>query len=171
MKPFSVRPCIRRDKSLKNGKYPIYLWVRVMGEAIRVPSGYEIEESLWDNKEKLPKKNPLRTVIGNIKSDLETLLLTEQGMGGDLSLQLVRDYFGGKKKIKPENGSFYDYYLEFVEDKKKSGKDDDTIRIYNNTYTMLKEFAPKLRICDVNFLTLSGHQVEKQIINFAIIWE
>ncbi|MFR0677931.1 tyrosine-type recombinase/integrase [Dysgonomonas mossii] len=150
MKPFSVRPCIRKDKLLKDGKYPIYLWVRVMGEAIRVPSGYEIEESLWDNKAKLPKKNPLRTVIGNIKSDLETFLLTEQGMGGELSLNLVRDYFGGKKKIKPENGSFYDYYLEFVEDKKKAGKDDDTIRIYNNTYVMLKEFAPKLKICDIN---------------------
>jgi hypothetical protein len=100
MKPFSVRPCIRKDKLLKDGKYPIYLWVRVMGEAIRVPSGYEIEENLWDNKAKLPKKNPLRTVIGNIKSDLETFLLTEQGMGGELSLNLVRDYFGGKKKIK-----------------------------------------------------------------------
>lgn len=71
-------------------------------------------------------------------------------MGGELSIQLVRDYFGGKKKVKPENESFYDYYLEFVEEKKRAGKDADTIRIYNNTYTMLKEFAPKLKICDVN---------------------
>jgi hypothetical protein len=30
-------------------------------------------------------------------------------MGGELSIQFVKDYFGGKKKIKPENGSFYDY--------------------------------------------------------------
>lgn len=150
MKPFSVYPCIRLDKPLKNGNFPIYLRVMVMGEETRVPTGYEIEKSLWDSKAKLPKKNPLRTVIGNIKSDLETHLLTEQGMGGELSLQLVRDYFGGKKKVKPENGSFYDYYLEFVEEKKRAGKDADTIRIYNNTYTMLKEFSPKLKICDVN---------------------
>jgi len=150
MKPFSVYPIIRLDKPLKNGNYPIYLRVMVMGQETKIPTGYEIEKNLWDSKTKLPKKNPLRTVIGNIKSDLETHLLTEQGMGGELSIQLVRDYFGGKKKIKPENGSFYDYYLEFVEEKKKEGKDDDTIRIYNNTYTMLKEFAPKLKISDVN---------------------
>lgn len=150
MKPYSVYPCIRLDKPLKNGNYPIYLRVMVMGQETKIPTGYEIEKSLWDSKAKLPKKNPLRTVIGNIKSDLETHLLTEQGMGGDLSIQLVKDYFGGKKKVKPENGSFYDYYLEFVEEKKRAGKDADTIRIYNNTYTMLKEFAPKLKICDVN---------------------
>lgn len=150
MKPFSVYPTLRLDKPLKNGNYPIYFRVMVMGQETKIPTGYEIEKSLWDSKAKLSKKNPLRTVIGNIKSDLETYLLTEQGMGGELSIQLVKDFFGGKKKVKPENGSFYDYYLEFVEEKKKAGKDSDTIRIYNNTYTMLKEFAPKLRICDVN---------------------
>ncbi len=101
MKPFSVYPCIRLDKPLKNGNYPIYLRVMVMGQETKIPTGYEIEKSLWDTKAKLPKKNPLRTVIGNIKSDLETYLFTEQGMGGELSLNLIRDYFGGKKKIKP----------------------------------------------------------------------
>jgi integrase len=121
-----------------------------MGEETKIPTGYEIEKNLWDCKAKLPKKNPFRTVVGNLKSDLETYLLTEKGMGGELSIQLVKDYFGGKKRIKPENGSFYDYYLEFVEKKKNEGKDDDTIRIYTNTYNMLKEFAPKLKICEVN---------------------
>lgn len=150
MKPFSVYPTLRLDKPLKNGNYPIYLRVMVMGQETKIPTGYEIEKNLWDSKAKLPKKNPLRTVIGNIKSDLETHLLTEQGMGGDISIQLVKDYFGGKKKVKPENTSFFDYYIEFVERKKKEGKDDDTIRIYNNTFNMLKEFAPKLKISDIN---------------------
>lgn len=150
MKPFSVYPCLRLDKPLKNGNYPIYFRIMVMGEETKIPTGYEIDKNLWDGKSKLPKKNPLRTVIGKIKINLETHLLTEQSMGGEISLQLVKDYFGGKKKIKPENASFFDYFLEFVESKKKEGKDDDTIRIYNNTHTILKEFTPKLKICDVN---------------------
>lgn len=150
MKPFSVNPCLRLDKPLKNGNYPIYFRVMVMGEESKIPTGFEIDKNLWDIKSKLPKKTPLRTVIGNLKSDLETHLLTEMGMGGEISIQLVKDFFSGKKKIKPENDSFYDYYTEFVGYKKKEGKDDDTIRIYNNTLAILKDFSPKLRICDVN---------------------
>ena len=150
MKPFSVYPCLRLDKPLKNGNYPIYLRVTVIGEETKIPTGYEIDKNLWDTKSKLPKKNPLRTVIGKIKIDLETHLLTEQSLGGELSIQLVKDYFRNKKRIKPENTSFLDYFLDFIESKKKEGKDEDTIRIYNNTHKRLKEFSPKLKICDVN---------------------
>lgn len=150
MKPFSVYPCLRLDKPLKNGNYPIYLRVTVIGEETKIPTGYEIDKNLWDTKSKLPKKNPLRTVIGKIKIDLETHLLTEQSLGGELSIQLVKDYFRNKKRIKPENTSFLDYFLDFIESKKKEGKDEDTIRIYNNTHNILKEFSPKLKICDVN---------------------
>ena len=60
----------------------------------------------------------------------------------------MKDFFAGKK-IKPEHESFYDYYLKFVEDKKNEGKAQDTIRIYNGTYKILKEFAPELKISDV----------------------
>lgn len=84
-----------------------------MGQETQIPTGYEIGKDLWDNKAKLPKKNPLRAVIGNIKSNLETYPLTEQGMGGELSIELVKDYWDGKKKVKPENTSFYDYCFEF----------------------------------------------------------
>lgn len=150
MKSFSIHPCIRADKPLKHGKYPIYFRVMVMGEETKIPIGYETEKNLWDNKSQLPKKNPLRTLIQNKKTELENYLLTEQATGGELSIQMVKDYFGGKRKIKPENGSFYEYYEEFVDNKKKEGKDTDTIRIYEGTCKMLKEFAPKLKICDVN---------------------
>lgn len=149
MKPYSIHPALKYE-SLKNGNHSIQLRIMVKGENIKVTTGYHISKNLWDNKAQLPKNNPLRTVISKMVTDLETHLLTEQATGGELSIQLIKDYFGGKKKIKPENGSFYDYYLEFVENKKKEGKDADTIRIYNNTYAMLKEFSPKLRICDIN---------------------
>lgn len=112
-----------------------------MGQETKIPTGYKIEKSLWDCKAKLPKKNPLRTIIGNIKSDLENRLQIVLGMGGELSLQLVKDYFGDTMKVKPENVLFYYYYLEFVKEKVIAGKDTDTIRINKNIYVMLKEFA------------------------------
>lgn len=150
MKPFSVRACIRTDKpALKNGKYPIYLRVRVSGSETKIPTGYEVEKSLWDSKLQLPKKNPLQNVLKKEIDSLETYLLTEQSTGGEISINLVKDFFAGKKKIKPEHESFYDYYLKFVEDKKAEGKAHDTIRIYNGTYKILKEFAPKLKISDI----------------------
>lgn len=98
MKPFSVNPCIRLDKPLKNGNYPIYFRVMVWGEESKIPTGFDIDKNLWDSKSKLPKKTPLRTVIGNLKAELETCLLTELGMGGELSLKLVKDFFSGKKE-------------------------------------------------------------------------
>ncbi|MEA4984158.1 Tyrosine recombinase XerC [bioreactor metagenome] len=150
MKPFSVRACIRTDKPvLKNGKYPIYLRVRISGNETKIPTGYEVEKSLWDSKLQLPKKNPLQNVLKKEIDTLETHLLTEQSTGGEISINLVKDFFAGKKKIKPEHESFYDYYLKFVEDKKNEGKAQDTIRIYNGTYKILKEFAPKLKISDI----------------------
>ena len=125
--------------------------VRVSGSETKIPTGYEVEKILWDSKLQLPKKNPLQNVLKKEIDSLETYLLTEQSTtGGEISINLVKDFFAGKKKIKPEHESFYDYYLKFVEDKKGEGKAHDTIRIYNNTYTMLKEFAPKLKICEIN---------------------
>ncbi|MEG2318289.1 MAG: Arm DNA-binding domain-containing protein, partial [Rikenellaceae bacterium] len=73
MKPFSIRACIRTDKpALKNGKYPIYLRVRVSGGETKIPTGYEVEKNLWDSKLQLPKKNPLQNVLKKEIDALET---------------------------------------------------------------------------------------------------
>lgn len=152
MQSFSIHACIRTDKpALRNGKYPIYLRIRVMGSETKIPIGYEVEKNLWDSKLQLPKRNPLLTLVQNEKAKLDTYLLSELAAGGEISIQFVKDFYAGKKKIKPEHESFYDYYLKFVEDKKKSGLADDTIRIYNGTYNILKEFAPKLKISDISY--------------------
>ncbi|MFV0418635.1 MAG: phage integrase SAM-like domain-containing protein [Dysgonomonas sp.] len=150
MKPFSIRASIRTDKpALKNGKYPIYLRIRIQGSETKIPTGYEVERNLWDSKLQLPKKNPLQNVLKKDIDNIETHLLTELSTGGEISIEFVKDFFAGKKKIKPEHESFYDYYLKFVEDKKNGGAAQDTIRIYNGTYKILKEYAPKLRISDI----------------------
>lgn len=39
-----------------------------------------------------------------------------------MTLDVVNEFYSGKKKVKPENGSLYDYYLEFVECKRKEEK-------------------------------------------------
>ena len=90
MKPFSVYPCIRQDKPLKSGNYPIYLRIMVMGKDTKIPTGYDTSIKLWDNKAKLPKNNPLRAVIGKLKSEIETHLCKEIAADIQISIQTVR---------------------------------------------------------------------------------
>lgn len=70
--------------------------------------------------------------------------------GQDLTMELVKNYYIGKRKLRPEHRSFYEYYLEFVEHKRKEGLNPETIRVYMTTYNVMKEFRAEFRICDVS---------------------
>lgn len=70
--------------------------------------------------------------------------------GQELTLEVVKEFYSGQKKVKPENGSLYDYYLEFVERKRKEGLNPETIRVYMTTYNVLKEFQKNIRISDIS---------------------
>lgn len=69
--------------------------------------------------------------------------------GQELMLDLIEDFYSGKRKIKPELNSFYDYCLDFVERKHKEGINTETIRVYMTTSNVMKEFRKEFRICDV----------------------
>ncbi len=62
---------------------------------------------------------------------------------------MVKEFYSDKKKVKPENGSLYDNYLEFAERKRKKGLNSETIRVYMITYNVLKEFKENIRISDI----------------------
>lgn len=70
--------------------------------------------------------------------------------GTELSMDLVKEFYDGKRRVKPENRSFYDYYLDFVERKRKEGLNPETIRVYMTTFHVLKEFRSELRISDIS---------------------
>lgn len=60
MANYSICKCIRNDKPLKrNGKYPIYLRIRVGDRCTKIPTGLEVWDGRWDAKRMEPKDKTL----------------------------------------------------------------------------------------------------------------
>lgn len=151
MAEYSICKCIRTDKPVKrNGKYPIYLRVRVGFKDTKFPTNLDVWKEHWDIKKNEPKNKALLIQLNKKVLELDLYINRLLADGQELTLDLVRDYYSGKKKIKPENSSFYDYYLEFVERKRKEGLNPETIRVYMTTFNVLKEFKTEFRISDIS---------------------
>ena len=151
MAEYSIISCIRNDKPIKcNGKYPIYLRIRVGIKETKVSAKLDVRKEQWDVKKKTPKDKALLILLNRKITELELyinrILVEEQ----ELTLDVIKEFYSGKKKVKPENGSLYDYYLEFVERKRKEGLNPETIRVYMTTYNVLKEFQENIRISDIS---------------------
>lgn len=154
MADYSICKCIRNDKPLKrNGKYPVYLRVRVGSRNTKIPTGLEVWDGRWDAKRMEPKDKPLAIQLNWKIMELDLYINRLLADGTELTMDLVKGFYAGKRRLKPENGSFYDYYLDFVERKRKEGLNPETIRVYMTTFHVLKEFKPEFRISDIS-LTL-----------------
>lgn len=54
MTTYSIFKCLRNDKPMKrNGKYPIYLLIRVGNRITKIPTGLDIKKEEWDTKKYL----------------------------------------------------------------------------------------------------------------------
>lgn len=151
MSEYSIISCIRNDKPIKrNGKYPMYLRVRVGIKETKVSTSLDVRKEQWDAKKKEPKDKALLILLNRKITELELYIHRILVDGQELTLEAVKEFYSGKKKIKPESGSLYDYYLEFVERKRKEGLNPETIRVYMTTYNVLKEFKENIRISDIS---------------------
>lgn len=151
MAEYSIINCIRNDKPIKrNGKYPIYLRIRVGTKETKISANLDIKKEQWDAKKKEPKDKALLILLNRKITELELYIHRILVDGQKLTLEVVKEFYSGKKKVKPENGSLYDYYLEFVERKRKEGLNPETIRVYMTTYNVLKEFQENIRISDIS---------------------
>ncbi|MEG2061873.1 MAG: Arm DNA-binding domain-containing protein, partial [Alistipes sp.] len=120
MAEYSICKCIRTDKPLKrNGKYPIYLRVRVGFRDTKIPTNLDAFPDQWDKRKNEPRNKALLIQLNKKVLDLDLHINRCLADGQDLTLDLIRDFYSGKRKVKPEFGSFYDYYLDFVERKRK----------------------------------------------------
>jgi site-specific recombinase XerD len=159
-KAISVYASLRTDKiSTRNKKAPIYLRVKIYREEARFPTDLYATKEEWDFTKQLPKKNPLLTTIKNSIAILEQHLLTELATGSEISMQTVRDFFSGKKKVKPEHQSFYTHFLEYIEKVRRDGVVKDTIRIYKGTLNLLQEFRPKLKVSDIDLKLIEDFDI------------
>ena len=147
---YSINSWMRTDKPLKrNGKYPVYLRIRVGGKETKLPTGIDVYPEQWDSKRNETKEKPLQIQLNKKKNEIELFINRTLADGQDITLDMVKNFYKGKEKVKPENQSFYDYYLKFVERKKKENIGKETIRVYKTTYNVLKEFRSELKISDI----------------------
>ena len=150
MSEYTISKSIRKDKPIKkNGKYPIDLRVRVRDKGIRFSTGFDVRPDDWDDKHKEIKEKSLRLILDKQIFKLELAIHNAILEGKELSTNLVRSLYKGKEGTKPEQRSFYEYYLSYVERRRKEGLNKETIRVYLTTYNVLKAFRDKVRICDV----------------------
>lgn len=151
MSEYTISKSIRKDKPIKkNGKYPIDIRVRVRDKGIRFSTGFDVRPCDWDDKSKEVKEKSLRLILNQRIVELELAIHNAILKGKELSTELVRGLYRGTEELKPEQGSFYEYYLSYVERRRKEGLNPETIRVYLTTYNVLKEFREEVRICDVN---------------------
>ncbi len=151
MAEYSIISSIRKDKPIKkNGKYPIYIRIRVGIKETKVSAQLDVRKEQWDDKKKEPKDKELLILLNRKVMELELYIHRILVEGQELTIDVVKEFYSGEKKVKPENGSLYDYYLEFVERKRKEGLNPETIRVYMTTYNVLKEFKENIRISDIS---------------------
>ena len=155
MAEYSICKSIRTDKPLKrNGKYPIYRRGRVGFRDTKIPTNLDAFPDQWDKRKNEPRNKALLIQLSKKVLELDLHINRCLADGQELTLDLIRDFYSGKRKIKPELGSFYDYYLDFVERKRKEGINPETIRVYDNLQRDERIFqgVPNLRCIAVAYL-------------------
>lgn len=151
MAEYSICKCIRTDKPVKrNGKYPIYLRIRVGQQETKVPAGIDVWAERWDNTKKQPKDKPVLILLNQKIMEIDLHINRALADGQHLTIDLVRNFAKGKRLARPENTSFYDYYTDFVERKRKEGVREGTMGGYTNTLNILKGYRRELSIRDIS---------------------
>ena len=169
---------MRTDKPMKrNGKYPIYLRIRVKNKETKVPTGLDVAKERWDDKRKEPKDKALLIQLNKKRTEIDLRVNRALADGQALTIDLIKQCCSERKILKPENQSFYDYYLDFVERKKKENLDSETIRVYKTTYNILKEFRSEILISDISLSLIEnfddymqevrGCRVQQQMQNYS----
>ena len=166
MAEYSIYKCIRTDKPLKrNGKYPIYLRVRVGLKDTKFPTNIDVLKEQWDTKKNEPKNKALLIQLNKKVLELDLYINRLLADGQELTLDVIKNFYLGKRKVKPEDGSFYDYYLDFVERKRKEGLNPETIRVYMTTFNVLKEYKKEFRISDISLSFIESFDDHMREIN------
>lgn len=99
MAEYSNISCIRNDKPIKrNGKFPIYLRIRVGIKETKVTAKLDVRKEQWDAKKKLPKDKAL-LILSNPKiTELELYINRILVEGQELTLDVVKSSTQVRKK-------------------------------------------------------------------------
>ena len=132
---------------------------------MKIPTDIDAYPEQWNRKKNAPTEKSIQIQLNKKKIELDLYINRCLADGQELTLQLVKDYYAGKRSLKPELGSFYDYYLDFVERKRKEGLNPETIRVYMTTYNVMKEFRSEIRICDISLSLIENFDDHMREVN------
>jgi len=149
--PFSINVHFRKDKiSPKTGKAPINLRVRVYSEERKFPTKHNATENDWDSKKKRLKNSLEQAKLEDTVAKLRKYLqIKDYETDGDISMQTAKDFFDDKKKIKNKYQSFHDLYSQYIEEKRKDGNSESTIKNYIGSHNVLREYKSNIKISDI----------------------
>lgn len=161
MADYSISAFIRSDKPIKrNNKYPIYLRVRVYDRETKLPTNLDVAPADWNAKKKEPKERTLRMALFSKVLGIETFLNTSIATNEPISIEAVKRHVASvNPRVKASvNGSFYDYYIAFVE-RMKATLSAGTIMAYQNTFNSLKHFKKRMDISEISLSLIEEFDV------------
>ena len=152
MKSYKFTLYLRIDKQKKSGKMPLYIrFRRIDGEEPKFPLGMDLSKEEWDEKTMRPVDPALKLLLDKEVLRIEREIYNATINDVEITKVLLKDIVKGKKVAKPENNSFYDYFVEYLSKKEKNGKlKDSTRKSYETTLSALKEFNGEVKVKDIN---------------------
>ena len=152
MKSYKFTLYLRIDKQKKSGKMPLYIrFRRIDGEEPKFPLGIDLSKEEWDEKIMRPVDPALKLLLDKEVLRIEREIYNATINDVEITKVLLKDIVKGKKVAKPENNSFYDYFVEYLSKKEKNGKlKDSTRKSYETTLSALKEFKGEIKVKDIN---------------------
>ena len=152
MKSYKFTLYLRIDKQKKSGKMPLYIrFRRIDGEEPKFPLGMDLSKEEWDEKTMRPVDPALKLLLDKEVLRIEREIYNATINDIEITKVLLKDIVKGKKVAKPENNSFYDYFVEYLSKKEKNGKlKDSTRKSYETTLSALKEFKGEVKVKDIN---------------------
>ena len=152
MKSYKFTLYLRTDKKKKNGKMPLYIrFRRIDGEEPKFPLGIDLLKEEWNEETMRPVDPALKLLIDKETLRIEREIYNTAINDVEITKALLKDIVVGKKVAKPENNSFYDYFVKYLSKKEKNGKlKDSTRKSYETTLSALKEFKGEIKVKDIN---------------------
>lgn len=145
MQKFTAKAFLRKQTVNREGKYPIYIRVRIEGKRYKTSTGLHVKESEWDVKGgcyKGSKSSLDNCSLNNELSRIINYLNEQRSIGTTIDIELVKSFYAVKDKA-----DFYEYFDTYCK-KKFTDLSEGTQKHYELLGRRLKEFKKQIRFSD-----------------------
>lgn len=162
MQKFTAKAFLRKQTVNREGKYPIYIRVRIEGKRYKTSTGLHAKESEWDVKGGCYKGSKSSLDNCSLNNELLKIInyLNEQrSIGTTIDIELVKSFYAVKDK-----GDFYEYFETYCK-KRFIDLAEGTQKHYELLGRRLKEFKKQIRFSDftLNFIEKFDKYLRTQI--------